>query len=271
MDVFTGKPVVLGLTMYKQLGFYQLLDPQGPRIYGYHVFSTIMKMFLLIVQIIVIFGVIGFFVDVDDNKTKNSNSFELIVILTNCTLSSLKMYTLVTNADVIWKLFDITCMDYLRCSQHNKRIIGDLVKNWKWSTTVTNLIARSFLSGLFLWILGPFIAQENYSTESTGSHRYQNIINVKFPVTTEFYNNYYFAFYSMEVAIGFCIVYGSVLVDAFLMSFCWIISAQYKSVTTAYEMFGHENESEPPERKSNIFLSQGNILLEKKLGLIIFL
>jgi len=51
----------------------------------------------------------------------------------------------------------------------------------------------------------------------------------------------------MEVAVGFCIVYGSILVDAFLMSFCWIISAQYQSVTKAFATFGHNNELSSPE------------------------
>lgn len=250
METFNGRSVVFGLSMYKQLGFYQLLDPTGLRVYGYHVCSTIMKMFLLIIQVIVVFGVIGFFVEIEDTEIKKSNSFELIVILTNCTLSSLKIYTLVTNADVIWDLFNMACEDFLQCSRYSERITRDLVKSWEWSTTITNLIARSFVAGMFLWILGPFIAREDHSKESTGSRRYQNIINVKFPVPTEFYNEYYFAFYSMEVAIGFCIVYGSVLADAFLMSFCWIISAQYQAVTTAYETFGHDNEPESPDSES---------------------
>lgn len=252
MDTFNGRPAVLDLSMYKQLGFYQLLNPMGLRVYGHHVCSTVMKIFLLFVQFIVIFGAIGFFVEIEDNETKISNSFELIIILANCTLSSLKIYTLVTNADVVWELFKMTDDDFLQCYRHSERITRDLVNSWKWSTTITNLIARSFLAGMFLWILVPFINREDHSEESICSRRYQNMLNVNFPVTTEFYNDYYFAFYSMEVAIGFCIVYGSVLADALLMSFCWIISAQYQSVTTAYEMFGHDDETELQNSESII-------------------
>lgn len=235
---FDGRRLMLDLSMYRQLGFYQLLDPNGPRVYGYHVYSTVLKLFLLMVQFIVIFGVTGFFVGAQDGFDETGR-FEIIIILTNCTLSSLKIYILVTNADVIWSLYEMACADFLRCSRHDRSIEKDLVKRWERSTTVTNLIARSFLAGMLLWFCGPFYAEEADGTSAIGI-RYKNIVNVRYPVSVNTYNEYYSAFYLMEAAIGFCIVYGSVMVDAFLMSFCWIISAQYQSVATVFEKFGHD-------------------------------
>jgi len=63
----------------------------------------------------------------------------------------------------------------------------------------------------------------------------------------------------MEVAVGFCIVYGSVLIDAYLMSFCWIISAQYQSVTKAFATFGY-NEKGSPEGEA-IIIYKINIII----------
>lgn len=254
-NVFNGRPVALNLSTYKQLGYYQLLDPKGPHLYGCHFYRTILKIFLLVVQFITIFGVMGFFIEIEDSDASNgkSNSFELIIILTNCTLSSLKIYTLISNTKIIWDLFDLTCIDFLKCSRHSELITENFVTRCKKSTKITKWIARSFLIGLILWVMGPFIANEEY-TAPNSSHRYQNIINIKFPVTVKTYNNYYFVFYFMEVAVGFCIVYGSVLVDAFLMSFCWIISAQYQSVTKAFATFGHNNELSSPEGEGIIFI-----------------
>lgn len=254
--MFNGRPVVLNLSMYKQLGFYQLLDPKGPHIFGYHIYRTVIKIFLLIVQFITIFGAIGLFIDEEDSGATfgKSYSFEIIIILTNCILSSLKMYMLVSNSNIIWNLFELTCVDFLKCSQHSKSITANFVKRCKKSTTITKWIARSFLIGLILWMMGPFITDKKYE-EPNASHRYLNIINLKFPVTVNIYNDYYFVFYLMEVAVGFCIVYGSVLVDAFLMSFCWVISAQYQSVTKAYETLGYnELGSEKSEDISIVFL-----------------
>lgn len=248
-EKFNGRKVALNLTMYKQLGFYQLLDPNGPKIYGYHIYSTVLKTFLIAVQFISIFGVLGFFIEMNDTvgaDNKKTSSFEIIVILTNCTLSSLKMYTLLSNADVIWNMFDITCINFLQCVQNSEIITKKLVKRCVQSTIITSLIAYSFFGGMILWIMGPwFIANETHSDPLNNivSRRHENIINIKFPVTVKIYNQYFFAFYIMEIAIGFCIVYGSILVDAFLMSFCWIISAQYQSVTSAYKAFGHDLKS----------------------------
>ncbi|KAE9536449.1 hypothetical protein AGLY_007238 [Aphis glycines] len=268
-NIFNGRPVALNLSTYKQLGYYQLLDPKGPYLYGCHFYRTILKIFLLVVQFITIFGVMGFFIEIEDSDANNgkSNSFELIIILTNCTLSSLKIYTLISNTKITWDLFDLTCIDFLKCSRHSELIMENFVTRCKKSTEITKWIARSFLIGLILWVMGPFIANEEY-TAPNASHRYQNIINIKFPVTVKTYNNYYFVFYLMEVAVGFCIVYGSILVDAFLMSFCWIISAQYQSVTKAFATFGHKNELSFPEETykdfKSIIIDHQNVYLKMK-------
>lgn len=242
-QLFDGRRVAFSLSPYKQLGFYQILDPNGPHLYGYHILSTILKIFLLFVQCITIFGVLGFFIEIEDDEVNydESNTFEIIIILTNCTLSSLKIYTLLSNAKLIWKFFDLTCVDFLKSSQHNNGIRTKFTKRCKRSTTITNWIARCFLMGMILWFMGPFIANnKQFEPLHIARGRYQNIINIKFPVTVNIYNKYYYVFYFMEISIGFCIVYGSVLVDAFLMSFCWIIAAQYQSITTSYEIFGHD-------------------------------
>lgn len=116
------------------------------------------------------------------------------------------------------------------------------------STTLTKWIARNFLITMCLWITGPFIVHrenpgQSFDARVNVSRRYENIININFPVTAQTYNEHYFVFYIMEVSIGACIVYGSVLFDVFLMSFCWIVSAHYQSVTTAFEQFGHDSRS----------------------------
>lgn len=246
-NLFNGGPVALNLSTYKQLGYYQLLDPKGPHLYGYHLYRTMLKIFLLIVQFITIFGMMGFFIEIEDANTDpgKSNSFELIIILTNCSLSSLKMYTLVSNSKLIWDLFNLTRMDFLRCSRHSKIITANFERRCKRSTTITKWIARSFIAGLILWVMGPFIANEENTGPNAAARRHQNIINIKFPVTAKTYNNYFFIFYLMELTVGFCIVYGSVLIDAFLMSFCWIISAQYQSVAKAFSTFGYNENGSP--------------------------
>lgn len=115
---FCGRRSVIDLSVYKRFGFYQLLDPRGPTVRGYHVNRTILKTLLSIIQITVIFGVSGFFVETEDEYEK-SEVFEVIAILANCTLSSLKMYTLLRHADLIWNMFELTCADFLQCTQSN--------------------------------------------------------------------------------------------------------------------------------------------------------
>jgi len=119
-DTCNDRRMPIDLSVYKQLGFYQLIDSNGPRVRGYHLCRTCLKIVLVIVQFIVIFGVSGFFIESQDTAKTISNSFELIIILTNCTLSSLKMYTIILNADLIWNIFEITSVDFLRCPRRSK-------------------------------------------------------------------------------------------------------------------------------------------------------
>jgi len=118
-DKFNEKQSVIDLSVYKHFGFYQLLDPRGPTVRGYHVYRTVLKAFLLIVEILMIFGISGFFVELED-AYKKSEVFEKICILVNCTISLLKIYTILRHADLIWNLFKITCVDFLQCTQKNQ-------------------------------------------------------------------------------------------------------------------------------------------------------
>lgn len=249
---FNGRRVVFDLSVYKQLGFYQLLDPEGPRAYGYHVYGATMKIFLGITQTAVVIGALSVFakntapnVSVRDKL----NSFETIVILTNCTMASLKLYTIVSNADVIWKLLDVAYVDCLQCPGRDARIITDLAENCELSTAIIKLITRCFLAGLMLWAIAPFFinrypgAERQLQPSGPYDHvqtRQANIFNIPFPATVTVYNKYYFLFYFIEMSMAFCIFYGSLLLDVCLMSICWIISMQYQSVATSFTIFGHD-------------------------------
>lgn len=168
----------LDLSVYRQLGFYQLLDPDGPRLLGVHVYSTVLRAFLAVVQSIVVYGAVGFVADVDPWPGKSSSTFETLVILSNCTLSSLKMYTLVSNADAIWQLFDLARIDFLWCTRARGDHVGaDLRRRCKFSVAVANWIARCFLAGLVLWVISPFVTDQQIKGISI-SKRYNDVRTV---------------------------------------------------------------------------------------------
>lgn len=228
------------LSPYGQLGFYRLLDPDGARVFGYHACTAALVAFLSAVQCVTVFGVLGFFAAADPPPPPSSAStsqFEIAVILANCTLSSLKMYTLVANSAAVRELFRTGCM---RRAARDPPVAAALERRCARAAAVTGWIARSFLAGLLLWAAGPFVAP----APTEPPPRRPNVVNIRFPVTVRAYNRFYLAFYAMELAVGFCIVYGSVLVDAYLMSFCWIVAAQYQSVAAAYERFAHHHRDD---------------------------
>lgn len=124
-----GRVSAVDLSAYKQVGFYQLLDPGGAQVCGRHAYKTALRAYLLVVQLSIAFGSIGFFVNVEhpDRAHRRSDTFELIAILANCILSTFKLNALITHADVIWDLFQTTSAEFLRCARRNR---GTLAQVW---------------------------------------------------------------------------------------------------------------------------------------------
>lgn len=70
--------------------------------------------------------------------------------------------------------------------------------------------------------------------------RKQNIINMPLPVTVHTFNQYFIIFYIFETFMSVYLMYGLVMIDMYLLSFGWVVIAQYKVLALTFKGIGHE-------------------------------
>jgi hypothetical protein len=72
------------------------------------------------------------------------------------------------------------------------------------------------------------------------NRRLENILNFRFPVPVNYYNNNYVIFYIMESCIVMFLLYMHIVSEVFFVSLCFVMIAQYEMIKRAYENFNGE-------------------------------
>ena len=67
---------------------------------------------------------------------------------------------------------------------------------------------------------------------------------LRYPVSTHTYNQYYFIFYLMEVVLSLFTLYAMIIPNFLLISWCWAIIAQQNVLTQTFKSIGHEDNSQ---------------------------
>jgi len=236
----TGKmktdDVIINLKLLKLSGLYQVFDPNCLKIYDWNVYRLSLIVLCSITQFIFLFGSIGFFVKMEDFYSQ-FDFFLYSLSFIHMYLSLWKLWTLFYNADKIWELFDVTKLNFLWSENKNTNILYESRDN---NIKMTNFYFIVTTIMVTPWIIFPI---ETYMlTNSNDNLRFQNIINLRFPVTISIYNKYFLIFYMMELFIFVNILYITIVTEIFFITFCWAIIGQYKSLQVATKKIGHEDE-----------------------------
>lgn len=239
MSSFEIQEVAINLALYKWFRLYHIFDLNSAKLYGYHVHRTIGVLFTIVIQCCILFGLLGFLVEMEDTI----DGFDLFVFiffnLINF-LSVLKICVFLYKANDTWDLLDSTRIHFMKskhCEKHSKKL--ELVRDK--SIYLTNFVFGSAAITLIIWMTYPLLT--NWFLIKAGNpqnQRYQNIFNMRYPVTIHTYNQYYNVFYGIEICIGIFELYSSVLIDTFLVSLSWVMITQYEILKNAFENVGNE-------------------------------
>ncbi|XP_025205093.1 uncharacterized protein LOC112601603 [Melanaphis sacchari] len=94
-----------------------------------------------------------------------------------------------------------------------------------------------------LWIFSPIITKDNYlyikSKNSTYIQYRYNILNLIFPVSTQFYNDNFNVFYLIEVITLSVYGYSMIIFDFLFISYCITIAFQLKTIASSYSSLGY--------------------------------
>lgn len=230
--------VAFNLSLFKKLRLHQLLDTNSSKLFILQVYQLGLVILIIIGFCITIFGLMGFFVQMDDT-VDDMGLFLIGFLLLQSFQAVVKLSICVYKANKIWDLLDITYFNFLKskkCIEH----IKILYNYCDMSTKLTNFLSISFVGSISLWLTYPLFFNMFILTSTDRlNRRFENFINLRFPVSINEYNSHYYLFYLMEAEIGFLATYGAVMIDVFLVSIFCVIIAQYKILTKTFENIGH--------------------------------
>jgi len=241
MNSLEPNKIVINIPLFKQVRLYQLFDPNTRKILNVNVYCITLVLITVIVQCIVVYGLLGFLVEMEDD-IDDITSFLLIFFHSMNTLVILKIIVFVYKANEIWDLFDIANIHFLdseKCRKH----IGILRKYGDLSIKITNLLRFLPIATFIGWSLFPLMTYmtssgNHDSDRMTTNQRFNCIYNFRFPVTVRNFNYHFVLFYIMELMTLIYSLVVHTVFDIFIISFCSVIIAQYEIVARAFEDVG---------------------------------
>lgn len=246
MNTLENQEVAINLALFQRFGFYQTFDPNTTKyMFNFNIYKLTLVFLSATVLFINCFGLLGLILNME-SIVDHFALFQIIIVHLQCFLSLLEVSVYIYNAEKIWDSLDIVRLCFLTSRKCHK-FINILHKYRQKSVNITNFLLVAFLIMMFIWSVIPlFILMIR---PNNNLQRYENIINIQFPVHVHVYNEYYFIFYTMELILVIYLVYVALFIDIYIISISYVLIAQYKIIARAFENVGYEQLQEHPNSK----------------------
>lgn len=232
--------LAIDLKLFKFIGFYQIVDPSSPKLFGYNVYKLVNCILIMVTTTMTVVGMSGNVFGTDGPVEYDFKYVQLLFYIGCILIGNVKLIIVICNAERIFDLFTVAHNSFLT-SKHCK-------KNWRKIENCRRQFKRIFLFYLFfffmtgiLWTSMPVIVN-NYTVSGKlqndlSTSRKLSIVNLRFPVTVSTYNKFYSVFFSVEcLLVSYC-TFGLVTYDLFLIALLLLTSDHYQVVSSAYESF----------------------------------
>lgn len=237
--------LAINLKLFKLIGFYQIIDPNSPTLFGYNIYKLVNCVLIVITTTITVVGMSGNVIGADDLEDHDFKDLQLLFYIGCMTIVYVKLIMVMRHSEQIFHLFTVTRKSFLT-SKHCK-------KNWHKIVNCGRQFRRIFpfyfffffMTGI-LWTSMPVIIN-NYTDigkvqNDMSVGRKRNIVNLRFPVSVSTYNTFYGVFFSVEcLLVSYC-TFGLVTFDLFLIALLLITSGHYEVVSSAYESFDFKSK-----------------------------
>lgn len=232
-------------TLFKIIGVYQMVDPSTTKIFGLNVYHLVHITLIILTSIMAIFGLSGFFFKIRD--TYENIDFDKIIIifyLIVMIIGNFKIFMVITNADKIWGLFNVSHERFLS-SRHCKIHFCKVIQCGNRLSRFFNVYFCLMLITLTSYAMIPIILNTRSDTDQTQhGERFRNALNLRYPISTETYNAFYILFYTMECIMVFYAGYGVFAFDLLAMTIVMIISVLYEIEALAIEALDQQADNE---------------------------
>ncbi|XP_022169050.1 odorant receptor 22b-like [Myzus persicae] len=241
MEDFRDEEVVINLKLLKQYRFYHMLKFNETKILNCNVYRLILFLYGSIMTCMVVYGSIVLFVEMDDIISE-ADLFIVIFLTINFFFCVWRICTVLSKSNTICDLINVSRFNYLT-SKHCCKHLNVLYDYRERTIKITNYFFVFSMIVLMQWIIFPILAI-TFKKSDFENIRSENVMNFRFPVSTHTYNQYFFIFYIMEVAIVTFPIYLIIVMDTLVLSFCCVIIAQQEVLSLAFRNIGHEENSQ---------------------------
>lgn len=217
--------VAINLKLLKQWHFYQIFDSSNRKVFGLNVHQICFVMFAVVDQCFVCYGNAGSVFEKDDVVT-NIDYFLIFYTNIHTYLSLWKFIVYLYNAKKILKVLNVTQVNFLTsetCCNY-----GEIPHKYRDKTIrFTNWYIIFSIVVIIQWLIYP-LRINKFIISGNSNVRYKNIMNLRYDVSTQTYNQYIIIFVLMETTTLLFAMYFMVMTDLILISFCSAIITQQK-------------------------------------------
>lgn len=241
MDAFKDHELAINWKLFKRCLYYHVIyDSKLSKITEWNRYRITFMILIVIFISLISYGTIGFFIDLDTSFT-DTEKFIIFYANVHAYLMLFKLFVLLYNTNRFWEIFDVSQFKFLKSVKciKKQKILNTHFGN---TTIKTNIYVICSMSLIVQWMFLPFVV-EMFLPSNTSIQRRQNIINFTFPVKLDTYNQFYIVFYILEVYICSFFMHCVVMIDVFVLSFGWVITAQYRVIISAFADIGHGLDS----------------------------
>jgi len=243
MEKVEDDEVAINLRLLKLCRFYHMFDPNSAKFLNQNVYRLLCIVFTAVIMCVLLLGHVGMFI-IKDDTLSDVDFLKLIFTYIHYYLCVFKISVFLYKVNTVWDLFDMARLDFFK-SKLCRKNINMLYDCRDWILKATNCFIFVILVLCIQWMLIPLVMN---AFDDTVNHRNGNIIIIRFPVSIQTYNQYYFIFYVIELLLVFFSGYTVIIIDILIMCFCWIIIILYQILTKSFADVGYTNKPQSGEK-----------------------
>jgi len=236
ITIFNDHTAAINFKILKQFGFYQMFESNTKKIFGWNVYQFSFITLIAVTQCLIVFGSCGFLFELDDTI----NNIDLLLIIFSNSFNYLivsKVIKLMFNKSKIQQLLNVIDLKFLKSKQCRDNI-KIFYKHRNKILQLTKLYFNFSVLVMIQWIFYPIIIN-SFILNKTDNRRLENIINKRYPIAVNTYNQYYALFYVIETIIAVTSLYLVSIIDILLLPIGWAIIVQYKILAISFKNIGH--------------------------------
>ncbi|XP_050431800.1 uncharacterized protein LOC126840229 [Adelges cooleyi] len=224
------------------VGLNRVLNPDKTNnlvVGGCNIYKIIYSIVPISYAVLAIFSAIGVYYWASDFNTWINCVFLFVISF----ILLLKVIRINHTADTIWKCFDILCDDFLTyCGRQRSGVLDGYKKK---ISRVTNLYTIGWVCFVVCWYSNPVFIKQYIAENPKGQllvYR-NNVLNTLFyPIQVDHYNRFYALFFIAEALIAAWYLVITFAFYSFTIDFCWTFVADLRTIASAYESLGNEDD-----------------------------